>query len=146
MRRHSRERRGGAALIEFTLIAPFLTLLLLGAWNYGYAFFRYSQLEEAVRDGARFASIRRLDDNSPALYTKEVQCVVATGTPNCSAASVVPGLTFDKVAVRRFPSTGRPTEIEVSVTTFPIAEFFPVNVINKPRARFPYGGIYAPKT
>lgn len=146
MKSYSRATRAGSVLIEFTLIAPFLTLLLLGAWNYGYAFFRYSELEEAVRDGARFASIRRLDDNSPGIYTKEVQCVVATGTPDCSAASVVPGLTFDKVTVQRFPETGRPTEIEVFVTTFPIAEFFPVNLTNKPRARFPYGGIYAPKT
>src|ERR1700693_2592543 len=57
----SRDSRRGSVIVEFTLSATFLVALFLGVWQFGYAFLIYGELEEAVRAGARYASMRTYD-------------------------------------------------------------------------------------
>jgi Flp pilus assembly protein TadG len=54
-RRHRRER--GQTLVEFTLVLPILATLILGIIQLGIAFHDYLALTDAVRTGARQASI-----------------------------------------------------------------------------------------
>lgn len=59
---HSRQRsRQGSVLVEFTLLVPVLVLLFLGGIGFGYGFHTYNRLEETVRAGARYASMRAYD-------------------------------------------------------------------------------------
>ena len=69
----SRRTRRGSALIELTLSLSFLTALFLGVWQYGYGFYVYAELEQSVRDGARYAAARTYDS--------------ATSTPTDPAAT-----------------------------------------------------------
>ncbi len=46
----------GAELLEFALVLPLLLLLVLGAIEFGRAYFTYNILAKAVRDGARYAA------------------------------------------------------------------------------------------
>ena len=92
----SRPRRG-SALIELTLSLSFLTALFLGTWQYGYGFYVYAQLEQAVRDGARYAAARTYDSATTTptdTYLAAVQNVVVYGDP---APSV------DAMCLRRLP-------------------------------------------
>jgi len=47
-----RRKRSGSVLVEFTLSATFLIAVFLGVWQFGYAFYIYSELEQSVRAGA----------------------------------------------------------------------------------------------
>lgn len=58
MRRHTR-REDGQAVVEFALIMPVLLLLLLGIVQFGTVFRDYIALTDAVRVGARQASVAR---------------------------------------------------------------------------------------
>lgn len=49
-------RQRGLAAVEFTLVAPLLLLLMLGAAEFGRVLFQYNTLAKAVRDSARYYS------------------------------------------------------------------------------------------
>lgn len=50
----------GAALIEFTIVLPFLLILGLGAFEFGNALYGHHMISTGVRDAARF--LARQDD------------------------------------------------------------------------------------
>jgi Flp pilus assembly protein TadG len=54
-RTHPRER--GQALVEFALVLPILATLILGVIQFGIVFHDYLALADAVRTGARQASV-----------------------------------------------------------------------------------------
>jgi Flp pilus assembly protein TadG len=56
-------RLGGQNTVEFAIVAPALLLLFLGAFDLGQAFFRYVELVDAVREGARYATFDQNTDN-----------------------------------------------------------------------------------
>ncbi len=49
---------GGAAAVEFAIIAPLLFMLIFGMLQYGLAFFQVQNLRSAAREGARVAAVR----------------------------------------------------------------------------------------
>lgn len=54
----------GVALIEFTIIAPILILLVLGIVEFGWMFNGWITITGAAREGARIASVLRVfEDN-----------------------------------------------------------------------------------
>ena len=50
----------GQTLVEFALVAPLLLLLLIGTVQFGITYNQYLRLTDAVRTGARKASVSRL--------------------------------------------------------------------------------------
>lgn len=56
LRRFLQSERG-QGLVELTLLLPVVTLLLLGVMEGGRIFSSYIELENAAREGARYASI-----------------------------------------------------------------------------------------
>ncbi len=59
-----RSIRRGQSLVEFALVAPVLLLLMLGVMNLGYVLFVNTQVEYAVREGARAAMVRPCPTNA----------------------------------------------------------------------------------
>lgn len=53
MRRGLRTRRSGQALVEFTMIAPILLLLILGLVDFARAWSAHHAIADAAREGAR---------------------------------------------------------------------------------------------
>jgi Flp pilus assembly protein TadG len=49
--------RSGAALVEFTLVAPLLFLLTFGLVDFGNAFFQWNEAAKAAQLGARLAAV-----------------------------------------------------------------------------------------
>lgn len=54
---HHRQRHRGATLVEFALIVPILLAILLGTMEFGWMAKNKLQLSNAVREGARDASV-----------------------------------------------------------------------------------------
>ena len=147
-RRARHEAEHGAILIEFTLTVTVLVLLFLGAWQFGYAFYLYAELDQAVRAGARYAALRTYDsanETPTAAFQSAVQNVVVYGDPAGGANAIVPGLTTGNVSLTVTFSHAAPASVAVAVTNFQVSALFTaVTLSNKPVSQFPYMGTFGP--
>ena len=64
-RRTGKDRSRGQALVEFTLVAPLLFLLILGTIEAGRFLLFYEVLNNATREGARYAIVHGADSLCP---------------------------------------------------------------------------------
>jgi Flp pilus assembly protein TadG len=145
-----KRRRKGSVLVELTLSLTFLAALFLGTWQYGYAFYTYAQLEQAVRDGARYASLITYDSGTSTpsdAFQAAVQNVVVYGDPAPAngATPVAPGLTTNNVSLTVTWLNGVPTAMTVAITGYQIPTYFGNATLNgKPTTTFPFVGIFGP--
>ena len=58
-----REEKGASA-VEFALILPVLTLLLLSIFQFGLAYNNYLAITHAAREGARMAAVGQFDESA----------------------------------------------------------------------------------
>lgn len=146
-------RRGtqrGHAIVELSLAMPFLVALLLGVWQFGYAFYNYAKLEQAVRTGARYASVALYDSatSTPSAdFQTAVQNMVVYGTPSpvAGTSAIAPNLSTSNVALTVTFASKVPTAMTVAITNYKLpACFGNVTLINKPAAWFPYMGTFGP--
>jgi len=143
-----RDARRGSAIIEFSLSFAFLFTVFTGVFQFGYAFYTYNALENAVRGGARYAS-RRVYDSSTATpsaaYLTAVRNMVLYGNPSGGATPVAPGLTVDKVSVSVTFERNVPRLVTVVISNYQIdAVVTSLSLTNKPKVSFPFLGRYAP--
>lgn len=112
-----RDRQRGIAMVEFTIVAPLLLLLMFGIAEFGRALYQYNALNKAVRDAARYlatyASQVNFDLNGidPACLAANPSCtttlqgaviaLVRCGKTTCSGSDplVVPNLATTNVCV-----------------------------------------------
>jgi Flp pilus assembly protein TadG len=135
-----------------TLSMMFLSGLFLGVWQFGYAFYNYAKLEQAVRDGARYASIAKYDSatSTPSsAFQTAVQNVVVYGDPSpptsLTPIPVAPGLTTSNVTLAVSFNSGVPTAMNVAITGYKLpACFSNLTLTNKPATWFPYVGTFGP--
>ncbi len=147
----SRLRRGHA-IVELTLSLPLLAGLFLGAWQFGYAFYNYSKLQQAVRDGARYASMATYDsaNSTPsAAFQTAVQNVVVYGDPSPPATPtpvpVAPGLAASNVLLTVTFASDVPTAMAVEIHNYQLPAYFcNATLVNKPSSWFPYVGTFGP--
>jgi len=151
-------RARGSALIEFTLLSPLIVTLFIGSWQFGYAYFLYDKAEQAVRAGARYASLRTYDASTATPsqgFVDDVRNVVLYGDPAGGTSAVVPGLASSHVTVEMsFYANGFaqpsgqdmlvPTRVAVSINNFSVGTFGLITLSGKPRVEFPYVGIFKP--
>jgi Flp pilus assembly protein TadG len=117
-----KNRRAGSALIEFALSLIIVSAMFTGIFQFSYALSTYYALVNAVRAGARYASLQpRPSDAAKQNFTKAIQNVVVYGdpAPAPNAKPVAPGLTIEKVALVLDPDTAT-----VSVRDFELAAIF----------------------
>jgi Flp pilus assembly protein TadG len=152
MRRAPMQRsRAGSVMVEFTLSLMFLIPLFLGAWAFGFTFFQYAQLENAVRAGARYASTLPYDSatSTPSSsFLTAVQKVTVYGDPSAdtsTATPVVAGLTTSNVQLGVTFANCAPTAVTVSITGFRVQSYLAKITLNgKPYVWFPYMGMFGP--
>jgi Flp pilus assembly protein TadG len=150
----SSRRERGNALIEFALSFFLIFAMFAGIFRFGYSFYVYNTVVNAVRNGARYASIKPYDSitTTPSnAFASDVKKMVVYGDPNAAngARPVVPGLTTAHVQLTVTGSLAgsltAPTAITVSINGFNIdAVFGSLNLDGKPKASFPYTGILTP--
>ncbi len=71
IRRSSEPSGRGQALTEFALILPILLLLLMGVFEFGYAFTVYTGLFNAAREGTRYGVVQPLDQQGILSHARE---------------------------------------------------------------------------
>jgi len=131
-----KERREGSALIEFAGSLIVVSALFTGIFQFSYALSTYHALVNAVRAGARYASLQpQPSDTAKQDFTKAVQNVVVYGdpAPAPNAKPVAPGLTIEKVALVLDSGTAT-----VSVRDFELAAIFStIKLDGRPTVTFP---------
>jgi Flp pilus assembly protein TadG len=129
--------RTGSALIEFAAALILLSGMFSGIFQVGYTFFTYSTLVNAVRAGARYASLQAPNSNvADPEFSKAVVNMVVFGDPRpaTDAKPVVRGLAPDNVEVVLGPSSAT-----VSVRGFEIDGIFTkVALTGRPTVTFPF--------
>lgn len=154
MKRRQKVAAAGTALVEFSLAVPLLTLLFLGTFQYGYAFFLYSELEKSVRAGARYASVRTYSPptvtagadpstGDPA-YVDAIRDTVMYGDILTRDITVVPNLQPGNVVVTMPEYNAQPIRVRVCINGYSVGFFWPAQMNNKPCVEFPYVGNFAP--
>jgi len=140
-------QRGGA-IIEFALSFAFLFTVFTGVFQFGYAFYQYNSLENAVRGGARYASLRVYDSSTStpsAAYLTAIRNMVLYGNPTGGVVPITRGLTPEKVSVTVTFERNVPHLVTVAITNYQIdAVFTTLSLNNKPKVSFPFLGRYAP--
>lgn len=129
------------------LLMPILVSLFLGGWQFGYSYFIYNELEQAVRAGARYASTRTYDSATPtpsAAFQTAVANVVVYGDPAGGTTPVAPGLTPANVGVTGEFVNGAPRSVTVRISNYPLPGIFSAITLNKPVTQFPFLGIFGP--
>ena len=142
-------RRGqrGNALIEFALAFGFLFPVLTGTFQFGYAFFVYNELQNAVRQGARYAAYKTYDSASTTpstAFANSVKNAVVYGNPAGGTVPIVPTLTTANVNLTVTFTNGVPEMMTVSIQNYTLDAFLRTFSISKPAASFSYVGVYAP--
>jgi Flp pilus assembly protein TadG len=148
----SRER--GEALIEFAISFFLIFAAFSGIFRFAYSFYCYNALVAAVREGARYASLKPYDSitttpSSKFLTSVQNMVVYADANPLNGAKPVVPGVQPANVTLTvTGGGTGTltaPGQMTVSITGFTIdAVFGTWNLNGKPNCTFPYTGILTP--
>ena len=126
-----KSRRAGSALIEFAGSLLLITALFTGLFQFSYALSNYQALVNAVRAGARYAS---LQPPSPELG-QAVRNVVVYGdpAPPANAKPIAPGLTPANVDIILEPATAT-----VSLRGFELGSIFSkINLDGRPTVTFP---------
>ena len=160
-------RRGerGNAMLEFALSALVLITMFLMTFQFGYAFYVYSKLQTAVRNGARYGSIRTfrsVNNTSIGKFKTAVQQMVAYSDPTSSSGTpVVPGLDASGITVNITDAAGNasgsfgspgsrnyvePYKVQVYVSNYSLdALFRTYSFGSKPYENFPYVGVWQPE-
>jgi Flp pilus assembly protein TadG len=77
----------GAAMVEFTLLAPFLLFLGLGTSEFGRFLYQYQLVLDGLRDGARYLA-RQQDPNDTTNQTRAKNLAVTSTIDGTGAARV----------------------------------------------------------
>ena len=127
-------RQAGSALIELAGSLVLLATLLTGIFESGYTFYTYENLVQAVRAGARYASLGSHKSGKDSEFANSVRNLVVYGDPHAAAGRpVAPGLTPQQVEVILQPDSAT-----VAVRGFVIdAVFARVRLDGRPTVTFP---------
>lgn len=91
-------RESGQAAVEFALIVPMLLLILLGFFDFGRAFFAYSVVSNAAREGARAGIFTSATDTDISGAVKKMW-VGLDAQPIVAISPTFPRLATDTISV-----------------------------------------------
>jgi Flp pilus assembly protein TadG len=143
-------RQKGSIFIEFALSSLVLFAVFTGAFEFGYAFYAYNTLVNAVREGARYASLKPYDSASStpsSAFNTAVQNMVVYSNPSPpnGSAPILRGLSASSVNLSVVANGGAPSQMTVSISNFSLdAVFGTINLNGNPSVSFPYLGIPTP--
>ncbi len=117
--------RRGQGLVEFALIAPLATVLLLGAIDFGRVMYGYVAVNSAVQAGAEFAARTQTFTSTlvdPVILTESGGFLTSSNT-SPSTVTVVNGTSVEMAVVTvtytfhpLFPVPPIPSSIQMTVT------------------------------
>ena len=148
--------RTGSAMVEFALGSGILVTVFTSAFQYGYIFYQYNALENAVANAAHYAALRPYNtqcSNPSDSYRDAVKNMAVYGDPTgTNTTPVVKNLATSNVTLTISPDqttcptvTWTPSTVNVKITGFTIdAIFGSYTANNKPSVTYQYQGIFSP--
>ncbi len=73
-----RRREDGQAMVEFALILPIFLLILCGIIDFGWLFYNQLSLNNACREGARYAVVNTAEDGSTQAIVNHIENTTTT--------------------------------------------------------------------
>jgi Flp pilus assembly protein TadG len=138
----------GMAIVEFAMGSSVLLAAFFGTFEIGYSLIQYNELETAVAQGARYASIIPYDSATAtpsAAFSTAVKNMVLYGSPVAGTSPVVSGLTSGNINLTVTFANGVPGSMQVSISGYTInALFGTYTLTGKPQVTYPYQGVWAP--
>lgn len=142
------QEQKGSVIIEFVLTMLLYFALFAGIFGFGYSLNAYSMVQNAVRDGARYASRKPYDSATATpsqTFLTAVKNRVVYSDPAGGTVPVVNGLTPAHVELSVVMNGSAPMQMTVSIRNFNVdAIFFQYNMDSFPSVTFPYLGIPTP--
>jgi len=124
-----------------------------GTFQYGYIFYQYNALFNAVNNGAHFGALQVYDTNTSApssAYNTAVKNMVVYGDPTgTNTTPVVKGLGTGNVSITigsiGSGSTFTPTSVTVAINNYTINGVTgKYTLTSKPAVTYPFQGMYCP--
>jgi Flp pilus assembly protein TadG len=112
MARRMARQSAGTVLIEFALTLPLLLLLILGIFDFGFAFQRYLVVTNAAREGARMAVLPGYDPTTD-VPDRVRQYLTTSDVPGTPSITVTP--------TKITPSVGPAFSVYTVTVTLPYA-------------------------
>ena len=141
-------------MVEFAIGAGVLVSVFAGTFQFGYTFYQYNILKNAVSEGARYASLRAYDSKTTTpsdAFRTAVQNMVVYGDPAGGTTPITPNLSTDNVKLKVYFTNGLttlpgvPDTMTVSIDGYTIgAVFGSTSLANKPSVTFAYQGFFSP--
>ena len=130
-----KDRRAGSALIEFAGSLIVISALFTGIFQFSYALSTYHTLVNAVRAGARYASLQPRTSSQDVDLTTAVRNVVVYGDPAplANAKPVASGLDPENIELILEPGN-----VTVSLRGFELGSIFSkIKLDGRPTVTFP---------
>jgi Flp pilus assembly protein TadG len=118
----ARRNERGQAMVEFALVAPVLLLILLGIIQFAITFNHYLTLTDAVRAGARQASVGRSTSDPVGTAVARVRSAASGSLDTSPAVMGVEVTYFDPVSGKSEPIQGGNVTVKA---TYP----FSINIL-----------------
>ena len=146
--------RAGSSMVEFALGSGVLVAAFTFTFQYGFIFYQYNALFNAVNNGAHFGALQIYDTTSATpsdTFSSAVKNMVVYGDPTGTATTpVVRGLTTSNVnlsigSIGTSGSTFYPTSVTISISGYTINGVIGnFTLSGKPAVTYPYQGLYNP--
>ena len=149
-------------MVEFALGSGILVAAFTYTFQYGYIFYQYNALFNAVDNAAHYAALYPYDascETPSSAFTTAVDNMVVYGNTAGTGNPVLTGLTTANVSitVSRLSGTGNtcgtvsstfyPGTFQVSIVNYTINAVFGSFTANgKPSVTYPFLGLYSPPT
>lgn len=134
------KRERGVALVEFTLLMPFMLILIFTVTEIGRAYYQYDTIAKSVRQAARYLSVRAKN-----VDVDKARNIVVYGNTTGSGAPLAVGLSLSNVPQPTWGTAGSYPNfntVTVSVTQY---QFVPLvsNVFGFAFGKITFGPIQA---
>ncbi|WP_371379441.1 TadE/TadG family type IV pilus assembly protein [Thalassotalea aquiviva] len=112
-----RKRISGLAVVELTLMLPFLLLIIFSVAEFSRMLYQYNALNKFARDAARYMSVHAVNGTTStvdlSLARDEVLALFIHGDTSASQ-ELLPGLSADNITTITLSTTGNFVTISVS--------------------------------
>ncbi len=154
--RRSRRGKGraGNSMLEFAIGWFIITTLFTATFQYGYTFYQYNALFNAVRGAAIYASVYPYDSSSatPSTnYSTNVKNVAVYGNYSGTGSALLTNLGTSNIVITMggigdsSAGTWAPVSVTVNITGYSINSVFgSFTASGKPKFTMPYTGVYQP--
>jgi Flp pilus assembly protein TadG len=142
--------RNGNAMVEFAVGFTVLMTAFTSTFQYGYIFYQYNNLFNAVNNAAHYAAMYPYDsscETPSTAYSTAVKNPVLSNLSTSNVNVIMARVSGSGNSCNDITSTFKPGSITVSISNYTFNGLFGTfTANNKPSVTYAYQGMYSPPT